>query len=368
MKKKSLLKLIAYILIIIFMVLAFGFLSVGTDEANEGYVKYKQTVRVIDGSVSEPESFTPFSVKADGNYILRFSLLPEGVSKDDVGSVAADDLGFITTVLVTDSYGAVRYSSVQGAIYLDTVVYLEEGDYYAGFIVHTGRDEFLEYASENFLSRKEAEMIADASSFDSFPDNTEQVMEYEFSYESEAENSRIVAGIVALILGIVLMLVLIVREILIMSGADVHDKYDERQKLEQGKGFKLGFFTLLIELGIVMCIDCSGLIPDSSAYVFYGGALFISITVYAVYCIWHESYFAINRTGKGTIIMLAVICLMNLLICIGNGLSGLIIINGVPTFRILNVYCVIAFLIVFIAMILKKISNGISESSEDEEE
>ena len=117
-----------------------------------------------------------------------------------------------------------------------------------------------------------------------------------------------------------------------------------------------------------MWIDGIGILPYAATFVFYGGALFISITVYALYCIWHESYFAINRTGKGTMIMLAVICLMNLFISIVNGLSGLIVINGVPTFRILNVYCVIAFAIIFIAMILKKVSTGISESSEDEEE
>jgi hypothetical protein len=193
-------------------------------------------------------------------------------------------------------------------------------------------------------------------------------MDFEFSYESERENSASITKMVALILGMVLFFVLGCREVLIMAGVDVHDKYDERQILEQGKGFKLGFFTLLIELGIMMCIDCTGIIPYSSTYVFYGAALFISLTVYAVYCIWHESYFAINRTGKGTMIMLAVICLMNLFISIVNGLSGLIVINGVPTFRILNVYCVIAFAIIFIAMILKKISIGLSESSEDEEE
>jgi hypothetical protein len=363
--KKSRLKFFVYLVLLVILILVFGAVLMGTGDSDEGHIKYSKTVRVIDGTVAEPESFTAFSVDTAGNYILKFSLLPEGVSKEDVGSVGTDDLGFITTILVTDSKGAVRYSSVQTAVYLDTKIYLEEGDYNAGFIVYTDRDEFFEYASENFLSRKEAETIANDTLFDSFPENSEQVMEYEFAYEPDAVISGNNAMIIGLVLVLSLVLVLVCREALIMHGGDVRDKYDERQIFEQGKGFKLGFFTLLIEIGIMICFDSMGLVPS---FAFYGGALFIGIIVYAVYCIWHESYFAVNRTGKDKFIMFAVIFLMNLIICIINYLSGTIIQNGVPTIRILNVYCVVAFLIIFAAIFIKRYFNRKSESSEDEEE
>ena len=125
---------------------------------------------------------------------------------------------------------------------------------------------------------------------------------------------------------------------------------------------------MLITVEAVIILNVSGLATVADYPVFYQTAVFLGLITYAVYCIWHESYFAINEKTTRVIIFFAFIALINLVIGIINIINGQIIVDGRITFRILNLFCTVFFVVIFATMLLKRISNSHKSSNEEEED
>ena len=100
----------------------------------------------------------------------------------------------------------------------------------------------------------------------------------------------------------------------------------------------------------------------------YQIAIFLGLLSYVVYCIWHESYFAINEKSTRVIILFAFIAAINIVIGIINAIHGQIIVDGRITFRILNPLCAVLFIVIFATMLLKRIANSKNASADEEEE
>ena len=154
----------------------------------------------------------------------------------------------------------------------------------------------------------------------------------------------------------------------LLFGKDSEKRFDERQILEQGKAFKIGFFVLLITIEAIIILNFSGLASVADYPVFYQIAIFLGLLSYVVYCIWHESYFAINEKSTRVIILFAFIAAINIVIGIINAIHGQIIVDGRITFRILNPLCAILFIVIFATMLLKRIANSKNASADEEEE
>jgi hypothetical protein len=154
----------------------------------------------------------------------------------------------------------------------------------------------------------------------------------------------------------------------LVFGNSGENKFDERQILEQGKAFKIGFFVLLVTIEAIIILNFTGIATVADYPVFYQIAIFLGLLSYVIYCIWHESYFAINEKSTRVIILFAIIALINLVIGIINIIHGQIIVDGRITFRILNPLCAILFIIIFATMLLKRIANSKQASADEEEE
>ena len=93
------------------------------------------------------------------------------------------------------------------------------------------------------------------------------------------------------------------------------------------------------------------------------------MTVYVLYCVWNESYFALNQNNKVIMITFVLIGLFNLVIGLGNLLGGRMIQNGKISASVLNLECAIMFLMLFATMLLKNIVDkrrGVSDDGDDE--
>lgn len=93
-------------------------------------------------------------------------------------------------------------------------------------------------------------------------------------------------------------------------------KFDERQQLVRGKGFKYGFFTMLICNALLMMkekfVETAHFPIENAALLFIG--ICIGVLVYVSYCIWNEGYFALNENPKKVLIGFGVITIANILI------------------------------------------------------
>ena len=368
MKKRSCVKLVVIIVLFVLTILAMPLVLMKGESPESGEIRSRNTITVKGGIPDQQVFFRDFHIDRADDYRLGISILPVGVRADGVPDVNPEDLGFITAFLITNENDEVVYSSVQSAAYWDSVVYLEAGDYRTAYMYFTVDEEFQSFAQAQLCSIAESYRMTEDIGFENFAADSSTEFEYIFSYRPAEANSAENTIIVVLSLIEVMLLIFLVREIFLLSGGNNEKKYDERQLLEQGRGSRLGFLTLLAELTILMAFDSTGLIEGEMDIVLYGCSLFISLTVYAVYCIWHESYFSIGPDSKGVVIFMVFVFLFNLLICIVNGWNGLLIVNGKPTFRFINVFCCGTFLAMFVASLIRMVLSRRPESSEEEED
>ena len=83
--------------------------------------------------------------------------------------------------------------------------------------------------------------------------------------------------------------------------------------------------------------------------------MLIGIIVYASYCIWHEGYFSINENPRRLVVIFVVVTVLNLLVFFMNALHGEVIVDGVVTFRVINLLVAIMSFIVLVVLLLKNL-------------
>ena len=125
-------------------------------------------------------------------------------------------------------------------------------------------------------------------------------------------------------------------------------EYDERQELMRGRGFKYGFFTLMIYCmlyGMLEGVLDGNMIFYENEGTGYVVGVIIALMVFAVYCIWNEAYMANNETPATVYLLLGGVGLLNLIVGVANTLHGELLIDGKLTFRVINLLMGIAFLV-----------------------
>lgn len=135
-------------------------------------------------------------------------------------------------------------------------------------------------------------------------------------------------------------------------------KFDERQELVRGRGYRYAFFTLLVYhlVYAVLKMAFGWAVLDDITGMFIG--LMLSISVYACYAIWHDAYFALNEKRKYYIWLFAAVTVLNGVIGIGHVVRGEVFVNGRTSFsNCLNLLCAVLFLVVLAALLIKEIAS-----------
>ena len=367
MKKSTIIKKIIIAVLFAAVILSTPLLFFMKTPRDKKTQSWSSTIEINDRTLNPTTNSINFKVDKAGDYTLYFSLLPDGYDKDHMADIKLSDIGFVTTLTVTDESDEIVYSSTQGAVYLDTVVYLKPGNYKVTYHYFNNEEAFIDFESTYIVGSKEAERMAKDINFPSLKETGKTVINYEFCCLSKEED--LVFPSIMLSWGIIFGLVfsIFVAEF-VFFGRNNEKKYDERQILEQGKAFKIGFFVMLITVEALIVLNISGLATVADYSVFYQTAVLLGLVSYAVYCLWNESYFAINQKTTGVIIIFAFIALLNLAIGIINIIHGQVIVDGRITFRAINLLCAVFFVIILIAMLLKRIANAKSSSADEEEE
>ena len=327
---------------------------------------WNRTVSVKNGKTDPGEIVVDFTIEKSGDYVLRLSWNLEGQGTD-LSKASEDGPGFVTGCVITDPAGNVIYGTSATAVYLDTQVSLEPGTHRITYTYISNEEDYIEYAKKYLCAELSAKDWAKNFDFTKNAKDGTWNIDYEMKVGTAASGS----SLVFLALFIILVSVSVSVILLIAVSRDRRlqsPQYDERQELERGRGFRYGFFTMLIFNGGVLCFDMMDLIPGKNQMVLYASGLFAGILVYGVYCIWNDSYFALNQKANVCIAFFTFIGLFNLAIAVTAILKGTMIENGRATEKFLNLECAILFLILMATMLIKKVYDKKTGDTAGDEE
>lgn len=115
-------------------------------------------------------------------------------------------------------------------------------------------------------------------------------------------------------------------------------EFDERQELERGRGFKYGFFTILLYnlLYGATVIDGASTWCDPFVGYFIGACL--GLAVFGVYCIWKGAYASLSQTPIAMYTILGFSALTQITIGLINIEEERIIVDGKLTVRSANLF------------------------------
>ena len=149
------------------------------------------------------------------------------------------------------------------------------------------------------------------------------------------------------------LLVTFILLIVMRTDGSLKAKYDERQELVRGRGFKYGFFTMMIYYAIYgyLGVAFEEIPIDHMVGCMLG--ILIGVMVHACYCIWNEGYFALNENRKRVLIIFAVVAIVNFLIAGRNMVHGEMVQDGVLTIQSLNLFCGVLLIVIAVVLFLK---------------
>lgn len=160
--------------------------------------------------------------------------------------------------------------------------------------------------------------------------------------------------ICGVILGIIIVVIVLKYT---KTNNKIKCKYDERQEIIRCKGFKYGFFTLLIFDAAYGLVDLTMEKPVADTLLVLMAGIVLSILVYAGYAIWHESYFALNENPKRVMISFSVIAIINFVLTGIYASEGWLIRDGKLTFYWTNLMAGMMFFVICIILGLKILSS-----------
>ncbi len=153
-----------------------------------------------------------------------------------------------------------------------------------------------------------------------------------------------------------LFVILLVIIVSLNKNKKIGGEYDERQQIVRCKGYKAGFFTMLILNMIIICLTnddgCLKYITSDAAVLI---SVFIALIVFAVYCILNDGYFGVFEKPKSTICLLLLISFINILIGIANYKEWFY--DGKLSSGIMNFVCGITLFVISLAGVVKLMLN-----------
>lgn len=162
-----------------------------------------------------------------------------------------------------------------------------------------------------------------------------------------------ILGFVVGLISVLVVVAVIVIAIRKLTGAK-QCKYDERQKLAQGKAYKIAYAVLLAYLVGASTFDMMLGIRWCDEFTFVMIGVMASIFVYACVCIWNDAYVNINQSPRTIVLILLGVGLIKLGISIMNLRHGVWVENGMLTPMVTNPMCAAMLLLVVLVFAIKQ--------------
>lgn len=307
--------------------------------ANASEVSMEETVIVSNGVAEPAMSMVPIRVEKNSGY----SFLLEWEVKHP---------GLLSGINIVNAQGESVFACTGESARIESVVqYLVAGEYMVEIHYLTGEeafDAFYEHVGE------EPE-YSDPEEYE-YAESGQWEMKYEITLFDSAVNGN--GKVYALLMGLIIGILLVVIMLTVTKTDDsLKCKFDERQELVRGRGFKYGFFTVLICNGIFAVLNLLEISLFQAVEVAMLLSILMGVLVFASYCIWNDGYFSLNENRRSLLICFAAVGVINILIGVINTHRGVVFVNNSLTFESANLFCGIMAVILFVVMFLKKIKD-----------
>lgn len=158
-------------------------------------------------------------------------------------------------------------------------------------------------------------------------------------------------------------LIILIRR-LIRGKWQLKTKYDERQKIAQGKAYRNGFWTLFGYVCLLLLLEVCDFVPSANSTVLLKAVLLIGmilgVIVYAVSCIILDAYIGLNDNLHRCIVTFGILFVANALLSLTGYRTG-------SHIWWLNLGAAIMIAVVLAALIIKALLVKEQETEEDEE-
>jgi len=164
----------------------------------------------------------------------------------------------------------------------------------------------------------------------------------------------IICGVFCVGLAIVLMRLIFKK--IGWGGSDcLKGKYDERQKLLQGQGYKLGFYAMMISGILYSSLDTFMDLPILPIVGMWA-CIMIGLGSFACFCIIKDAYLGIGTKKKAYICLSILIIFANMISFFMNGFDAVLDEDKLGV-GCINLMCAILFAVILIAFGVREILN-----------
>ncbi len=151
------------------------------------------------------------------------------------------------------------------------------------------------------------------------------------------------------------------------KNSGMKNDFDERQIAARGKGYKVGFFTALIGLVVLILLDVAEIslpIVDTAKYIIL---LFISLGMFVVYCIMNDAYIGLHTKCRSNIVLWLIIVVFEIYQAVRDIIDGEMVKDGMITESVITIAFVVLLLVIMSAMLIRSSQIKKREAEEDEE-
>ncbi|MBR6401963.1 MAG: hypothetical protein IKS48_01100 [Eubacterium sp.] len=177
-------------------------------------------------------------------------------------------------------------------------------------------------------------------------------------------NLSTIAGVV---LGIIIgLIILVIIKNMLITDKTYRTKYDERQKIVRGKGYKYSFWMLSILITIYAMVDSKDIsipVQRSAILIFI---ILICGLFHIIYCIFNDGYFGINTSPKAYYIVIVILGIFEVVVGIMS--RDMLIEDGKLTNSALLFFFGFMFFAIGVSILIKNIISKDKGDDEDEED
>ena len=362
---KNTFSITAFLLGIVLLITGFVLMGSGSSGGLEWKSNWSWDISVQNGVANKDATYGNFTVEKAGTYTLHLSWNPSG---KDTKDVTEGDVGFVTCCVLTDEQGKLIYSSGGLAGDVSPELELTAGNYHLDYWYMTTRKDFQSFAATWLCAKNMVEPLTEQYQFEKLPKDGTWTMEYFLHADSMTPASATnMLGLCGIVLGACLILLSLLT--IVKKKGLALPRYDERQELEQGRGYRYAFFTTLVAVGATLFIDLLEDLPARNVTIFYTGSILLGIIVYVIYSLWHDCYIALNEKRGAEMAIIGAIGVINLILGLPRVLSeGLYDSTGRVSNGMLNLMCAVMAFVILVAGVIQSIvsRHNVAEDEEDE--
>lgn len=262
--------------------------------------------------------------------------------------------GMITGVKLINEKGLVEQAFTAAWISMrSNPIYLEEGKYLLQVTYLTGEEEIENFYNSSTHANEEWNVPFEWDLEYEFKENQYFVTDYNFVVKRAVPITQI-AVILGMLLGFCFVAIILTFAI---KGDENQARFDERQEVVRGRGFKYAFVGFFAWNMVMFFVDMMQLdLPITLSVSSMTGAC-LGATIYAVYCIWNDGYFALNQNRLVILITIAIGGAINLGFACYGIVKGYFLINNQVTIYAVSLVCGIMCVVIWVTLFVKGIKD-----------